>query len=339
MEQGHFPEAVLEAEYRIPPIPRNEQGDMRTLGIELEFAAEDGRQLAELVQRIYPGTFDRIDPHLFKIRDTSLGTFTIELDTQYVHWERPGKEEAPLIDELLPQEVFDDILEAVGDVMKHVVPYELVTPPIPIDRLAELDQLIAELRKLKVKGTDEGVFYAFGMHLNPEVAVRDCAWILNVLRAYLLLAEWLREQMGIDLARKLSPYIRPFPEPYVLKVLNPDYQPDDEAFIRDYVRFNDTRNRELDLFPLLSHINEGLMKQLVVDELTKPRPTFHFRLPDCRLNDPSWSIAHHWNLWVQVEELAEDTARLEAMSRAYLEHAGKLFKGKWAEKVPAFLKT
>jgi hypothetical protein len=305
----------------------------------LEFAAEDGRQLAELVKTIYQGEVHRIDPHLYKIRDTSLGTFTVELDTQYVHWDFSKKTDNPLMDELLPRELLDDLVEALGDVMKAVVPYELVTPPIPLDRLNECDRLIAELRKLKVKGTDEEFFYAFGMHLNPEVASQDHRWILNVLRAYLLLAEWLHEQMGINLARKMSPYIRPFPEPYIIRALNPGYHPDQETFIRDYVRFNNTRNRELDLFPLLEHINPPMMEKLVVDNLTKPRPTFHLRLPDCRLNDPTWSISHHWNLWVQVETLAQDSARLEKMSRAYIQHADQLFPGKWSLKVPSFLGT
>ncbi|CAI2719505.1 amidoligase family protein [Nitrospina watsonii] len=327
----------MESEYRMPPKPENTEGAMRTLGIELEFASEDGLQLAELVNRLFEGKIDRIDPHLFKIRDTPLGTFTIELDTQYVHWKKPESAESDWMDELLPKELFDDLIEALGDVMKYVVPYELVTPPIPLDRLPECDRLLAELRKLKLKGTDEGFFYAFGMHLNPEVAEQNHVWILDVLRAYLLVADWLHEQMGIDLARKLSPYIRACPEPYILKVLQPKYQPDEETFIRDYVKFNDTRNRELDLFPLLSHINEPLMQKLVTDDLTKPRPTFHLRLPDCRLNDPDWSISHHWNLWVQVEELADDKARLEAMSLAYIQHADKLFKGKWAQKIPEFL--
>jgi len=327
----------MELEYLLPPEPRNEKGDMRTLGIELEFAATDGRELAELVKTLFGGDVERLDPHLFKIRDTSLGTFTVELDTQYVHWDFSRKTDNPLMDELLPRELLGDLAETLGDFMKYVVPYELVTPPIPIDRLEECNQLVDELRNLKVEGTDEGVFYAFGMHLNPEVARQDHLWILNVLRAFLLLAEWLHEQMGINLARKMSPYIRPFPETYIRRILNPKYEPDQETFIRDYIRFNDTRNRELDLFPLLEHINEPLMKKLVTDELTKPRPTFHLRLPDCRLNDPTWSISHHWNLWVKVETLAGDEARLAEMSRAYLQHADKLFSGKWAAKVPAFL--
>lgn len=328
----------MESQYKMPPEPLNAEGKMRSVGIELEFAAEDGRQVAELVKSIYQGEVHRIDPHLFEVRDTTLGTFTVELDTQYVHWDfSTQKTGNSLIDELLPRELLDSLIEAVGDVMKAVVPYELVTPPIPFDRLDECDRLIAELRKLGVKGTDEEFFYAFGVHLNPEVARLDPLWILNVFRAYLLLSEWLREQMDIDLARKISPYIRPFPETYVLRVLNPKYQPDQETFIRDYVRFNDTRNRELDLFPLLEYLDEPLMKRLVEDDLTTPRPTFHFRLPDCRLNDPRWSISQSWNLWVQVETLAHDKARLETMSRAYIEHAGKLFAGKWSAKVPAFL--
>ena len=94
----------MEPKYLLPPQARNDEGNVRTLGIELEFAAEDGRQLAELVKDIYQGEVHRIDPHLYKIRDTKLGTFTVELDTQYVHWDFSKQTDNPLMDELLPRE-------------------------------------------------------------------------------------------------------------------------------------------------------------------------------------------------------------------------------------------
>ena len=36
------------------------------------------------------------------------------------------------------------------------------------------------------------------------------------------------------------------------------------------------------------------------------RPTFHYRLPNCRVDEPDWRIAHEWNAWVTVEALAAD---------------------------------
>jgi hypothetical protein len=45
-------------------------------------------------------------------------------------------------------------------------------------------------------------------------------------------------------------------------------------------------------------------------ENVRPRPTFHYRLPNCLVDDPSWSFALEWNRWVEVERLAEDPVRL-----------------------------
>jgi hypothetical protein len=44
--------------------------------------------------------------------------------------------------------------------------------------------------------------------------------------------------------------------------------------------------------------------------LVKPRPTFHYRLPDCRIDEPGWRPSVDWNRWVAVERLAEDPERL-----------------------------
>ena len=51
----------------------------------------------------------------------------------------------------------------------------------------------------------------------------------------------------------------------------------------------------------------GALRRTVNDERVKARPTFHYRLPDCRVNEPGWSVADAWNRWVYVESLAADT--------------------------------
>ena len=38
--------------------------------------------------------------------------------------------------------------------------------------------------------------------------------------------------------------------------------------------------------------------------LVSGRPAFHYRLPDCKINVPGWSVATAWNQWVFVERLA-----------------------------------
>jgi hypothetical protein len=61
------------------------------------------------------------------------------------------------------------------------------------------------------------------------------------------------------------------------------------------------------------------LAQVEESELVKPRPTFHYRLPNCELTTPGWSPRADWNRWVALERLAEDRELLAELSRAYLE--------------------
>ena len=99
--------------------------------------------------------------------------------------------------------------------------------------------------------------------------------------------------------------------------------------IDDYIAFNPTRNRDLDLLPLLAFIDEAEVRRQLPDEKINPRPTFHYRLPDMQLGDPDWGLASEWNRWVLVERLAEDGERLAALCRDYLDHRGD--RDEWAD--------
>src|SRR5690606_29497891 len=116
--------------------------------------------------------------------------------------------------------------------------------------------------------------------------------LLAYLRAFFLLYDWLYEESEIPIARKVAPFIHDFPPEYVAHVLNPDYAPNLETLIDDYLRFNPTRNRPLDMLPLFAHLDrERVFAQPVERELVKARPTFHYRLPNSMVDDPKWSIA------------------------------------------------
>jgi hypothetical protein len=57
--------------------------------------------------------------------------------------------------------------------------------------------------------------------------------------------------------------------------------------------------------------------------LVKPRPAFHYRLPNCMIDEPEWTVAREWNTWVAVERLAADPGRLGALSREYMRADGR----------------
>jgi len=263
----------------------------------------------------------------------------VELDTQYAHPDpknsKPSAQSG--LDVWIDHEIDEYIHSLVGDISKVVVPYEIITPPLAVDRLADLNPLMDALRLLGAEGTDENLFYAFGVHLNPEAPFLTAGSILAHLRAFLVLSEWLHEVMDIDLTRQLLPYIKPFPKEYALKVLDGAYAPGLERLIDDYLEDNPTRNRELDLVPLFLHLDEQRVRAVLEDGLSSARPTYHYRLPDCRLNDPEWSLAREWNYWVEVERLAADLPRLGALAADYVKHHAQLFSWNWVEKIKARL--
>lgn len=291
-----------------PPQPFTPEGRPRRIGIEIEFANVTGPTAAALVVRHFGGQIKRVDAHRFRIPESSLGEFVVELDTQYVH-KKEGQHSSAWTD--------GRIGEMVGDAASLVVPYEIVCPPVPWNRLDELNTLFDELRQHGAEGTQESPVYGFGLHLNVELASYGIEHILALFRAYLLLSDWLREEIGIDITRRLLPHASRFPVEYVLMVMDPDYRPDLTRFIEDYVLQNPSRNRELDLYPMLLHLAPEIVEGLVDDPLIKARPAWHYRLPNASIADPSWNAVVEWNRWVQVERLASDAARLTSMIEAY----------------------
>ncbi len=116
----------------------------------------------------------------------------------------------------------------------------------------------------------------------------------------------------------MLPHANPFPREYALKVLDRGYAPDLDRFIDDYLHFNPTRNRELDLLPLFAYLRPEHSHALLHNALTKPRPTFHYRLPNAQLSQPGWGSAVEWNRWVEVENLAANQEALHARCDEYI---------------------
>ena len=70
-----------------------------------------------------------------------------------------------------------------------------------------------------------------------------------------------------------------------------DYPATADRLIDDYVRFNPTRNRPLDMLPVLACLDRERTLAAVEDpHLTKPRPAFHYRMPNSLLDEPDWRV-------------------------------------------------
>ncbi|SDK95167.1 Putative amidoligase enzyme [Franzmannia pantelleriensis] len=329
---------------RPPPTPKNAEGKTRRVGVEIEFAGITPANAAQLVCELFGGQVVVVSPHRLKVEGTRWGEFGIELDAKVAHPDAKVVERTPLSDaewdrqrHQMRVELHNKTRELIGDVVAGLVPTEIVCPPVPWDQLGELDALFDALRVHGAKGTDASLLYGFGLHLNPEAPDLGVDSILAHLRAYLLLAEWLRDQIDIDITREVLPHANPFPKAYAILVLNPDYAPDLDTLIGDYLKHNPTRNRELDLFPLFAELRPDYPDPLFSEALIKPRPTYHYRLPNAQLSAPQWGSVVEWNLWVEVETLAAARERLEARSREYLEHHTLSPMTRWLDKLRSWM--
>lgn len=299
-------------DFRRPPIEDNSQGQTRSVGVELEFAGLTADASARALAAALGGTVMERDPHSFVIQDTELGDISIELDSRYLH---PDK------NALLG--VGPKLASWIASAARLVVPCELVSAPVPFDRLHRFDRATEVLRQAGAKGTQDGALYAFGLHFNPETPRLDPETIVSVVKAFVLLNAWLRRQVAPDPTRDLLGFADPFPDEYVRRIVSPDYWPEIPDLIDDYLLANPTRNRDLDVLPLLLFLDEAKVRARLPNEKIGKRPTFHYRLPDARVSDPGWSIAPDWNRWVAVERLAVDRPRLERLGGAYLDFEGE----------------
>lgn len=323
-----------------PPTKTNADGQCRRVGVEIEFAGLPPRDTAQIVRDTFEGELDVVSPHRLQVKNTSWGNFDIELDTQYAHPDSSVLEDDARLDSEWARQQHEmrvefhrKTRELIGDMVTGLVPTEIVCPPVPWDALPALDRLFEALREHGAKGTDASLLYGFGLHLNPEAATLDTDYLLSVLRAYVLLAPWLREEINVDITREVLPHANPFPKEYALKILDASYQPDLTTLIDDYLHHNPTRNRELDMLPLFAHCCPDHPHKLLHNKLTKPRPTFHYRLPNAQLSEPKWGSVTEWNRWVEVENLAADRAALARRCAAYITEQKRPFYLRWPKQI------
>ncbi|MGM0560616.1 MAG: amidoligase family protein [Pseudomonadota bacterium] len=322
-------------ELQTPPLVENESGQIRRVGVELEFSSLSALRSAELIQTRFGGEIISHDPHYFQVKNTELGDFDCKLDVRYAH---PSEEKEGtakrLLGGLVKEEKLDDILRRteafIGDLSEGWLPTEIVGPPIPYTWIPQIDELVDDLTKAGAEGTESSWAYAFGVQLNPEVSHSNSDYLLRHLQAYCLLSDWLRESINIDVTRRILPFVDRFPLSYIKLILQKDYQPSREELIDDYIEYNPTRNRELDMLPLFRFLDEQRVMSQITSSLVKARPTFHYRLPNASFNKPGWSVTGEWNRWLKVEKLAHARDRLSEMAIAFLDNQNKLFHNNWA---------
>ena len=324
----------------MPPVMKNEAGEFRNVGYELEFSDLPTLETARLIMAEYGGKIEEKNRYYLKIVGSSPGDFTVKIDSSFLY-DKKYKRLLNLlgIDAEQGEEKNGESMERTEEILESVfstvVPYEIVAPPVRIDQMEIIDRLRKILLENKAAGTGSSAFYAFAVHINPELPVLNTETLIDYLRAFLILYPWLRKRMNPDYARRLTTFINPFPADYIRKILRPDYNPDLSAFLRDYHEFNPDRNRPLDLYPALAMLDERTLDLPGIGNVS-PRPTLHFRMPDSQIDRKDWTLATEWNHWYYVEVMASDKSILKEMCRKYLEMEKRPFSGlsqKWVEEI------
>jgi hypothetical protein len=325
---------------KLPKILETDTGSPRRVGFELEFAGLELQDAAKIIKDLFGGEVVENHRYEFEVRNTDLGAFRIELDARVLR----KMAERDVFEKLgfnIEQESFKNSIESFLDkAAKIIVPIEIVMPPVKIESISSLEQLRKKLQAHKAEGTKVSLMHMFGMHINIETPALNVETILKYLRAFLLLYPWLLQKLEIDISRKLSPFVDPFPKEYVFKVLDIDYMPSEKEFIVDYVKYNPTRNRPLDLLPILAMLDETIVESRLEGEKNRPRPTFHYRLPNSKIDDVNWTFTEEWNYWAAVEELAQKPEMIEKLAQLYVMRREKTlvsFKKEWVETIVILL--
>ncbi|MGQ9367891.1 amidoligase family protein [Azospirillum sp. ST 5-10] len=304
------PAAVLPDPYATPPRLHTADGAPRRVGLELEFMGVATARAAQALAAALGGRVVGEDPHAYAVLDSALGDLAVELDLRHAHPQRHagalrwrlGRRGAGLL----------------GTLARRVVPQELITRPLPLDRLHEFERAVAVLAGAGARTTRLPLVEVPGLHFNVDVPSCEAAALTAHLRAFVLLEPWLRRAAldafgGATRARASLPARHP--AAYVDRLLDPAYRPDAATFVDDYLDANPSRDRGLDLLPLLLHLEPERVRARLPREKISARPAFHYRLPLARVGEPGWSPAADWNRWVLVERLAADGDRLAELAR------------------------
>lgn len=317
--------------FKSPPIIHKSDGKLRMVGFELEFSGLSLGQTSEALQISLGGDLKKKTAAEWTLHVDDLGDFNIELDWNYLKHKaeknRQGGQTGKWVD-LLTQAA------------PLLVPVEVVCPPIPITDLEELLPMVDALRKAGAVGTEESLLAAYGVHINPEIHRLDAETLFTYLKAFALLQWWLVDAHEVDVTRKMSPYIDPYPEAYLKQLLS-RRQPSIEQIFADYLEYNASRNRALDLLPLLAHIDNAAVRRVINDPKIQARPTFHYRLPNCHIEREDWSLTDSWNTWWIVEQLAYRSNDLDGLSEAFLQAERPIIgvnREDWVEFIDRWLK-
>lgn len=305
--------------FALPAELRTQDGNIRRVGFELEFAGLEFQEAVETVSHVFGVKADTHTHAEAAVEHPELGRFVIEVDSKLAKElaaaRARGRDNGP---------GEDSLAKWLINLTTELVPIEVVCPPIAMDELPQLNSLVSSLRESGAEGTTESVLYAFGVHINTELPDLQPESIGRYLKAFCIAQDWLVRRHRVDAMRRFTPYIDLYPGGYRKRVLNYDENLDYDTLLEDYFQFNATRNRSLDMLPAFKHLNANRVNAAIDDKRIKARPAFHYRLPNCEIERGDWRLSESWNLWCVVETLAGDRKLLADLAQQSLRFESNL---------------
>ncbi len=308
----------------VPPLPspRDTGDSLRLLGVEVEFGGLSEDAAADILAREAGGTVEGGNADLV-VTGTPFGDCKVYLDTAY------------------RARLSGDLGRTARELARQLVPVELVTEPFDPARLGDLDALLGKLRGQGAVGTERGLLLGYGVHLNVQIASDRPDRLWSVLTAFALTERLIRRSYPIDFSRRVLPFVDPYPRS--LSDALAEGPPASLAALSDiYLTHAPSRNHALDMLPILAHFDaDAVARSLGSDHSVSARPAWHYRLPDCRIDDPDWSVTGEWALWVAIEGLAEDRATLDQLCTDWHAHRRHFTStgGEWAERCAKVLRA
>ena len=304
------------------PQPNDAKGQPRKTGVEIELGGLEEAAVAQICAKGLGGEVEQVDSHIWCVKNSRIGKIEVYLDT------------------FLRSAAQSKLRDLALDLGREVVPVEIVSEPLDLEGLAQLDALREVLRDAGALGSGAGWFFGFGLHLNIEIASEGDADIVRPLLAYALIEDWLRTDDPIDESRRLLPFTDPYPTDFVRALIEAGPGATREHVTGLYLEHTPSRNRGLDMLPVFAQFEPDRIAAAISDK-TSARPTFHFRLPDCRIDEAGWSIADEWRRWLTVERVAADAALLDRLARAWEDDHGLLTisRQSWAARAGRILQT
>lgn len=303
-------------------------GAIRRVGVEMAFGALEPRGAARDIVGLHGGEERELGPNRLAVLDSGIGDFEIRWGPEIPTMQSATSE---------TRRMTRTAVEKLATVAGPTAPCEIVCPPTSFRDLGIIDQLFDHLRREGRTGKAEDIPVPLGFELGVDAASLDHGDILAVLRAWCLMCDWLRQDYAPTDMQDIIVFPEPFDLDYRKLVLDPDYRPGMKALADDYITANPTRNKELDLLPLLCHLKPAIVRKKQKGPPVTPRPIFCYRLPRAGLARGGGIVTDEWNRWVEVEALAANPGRLRRMAEAFLSHAGDFVEADWTDECALLL--